>query len=96
MMLRYLVGANLEAPGISSLRTLISIIEPVKHYDRGGLQVWGNQLVPLIELADAAKPESEVSRQFRVAVERVVFAPAASTEPRLQPCGQPGAVGKGW
>lgn len=75
MMLRYLVGANLEAPGISSLRTLISIIEPVKHYDRGGLQVWGNQLVPLIELADAAKPESEVSRQFRVAVERVVFAP---------------------
>ena len=74
-MLRYLVGANLQAPGIDSLRTLVGIIEPAKHYDRGGLQVWGNQLVPLIELADVSKPESEESRRFAAAVEQAVFAP---------------------
>ncbi len=76
-MLRHLVGANLEAPGISSLRTLISLVEPVKHYDRGGLQEWGNQLMPLIGLADAAMPESEPSREFAAAVDEMLFAPGA-------------------
>ena len=31
-MLRHLVGANLDAPGVSSLRTFIGLLEPVKHY----------------------------------------------------------------
>ena len=75
LMLRHLVGANLNAPGVSSLRTLVSLLEPVKHYDRGGLQVWGNQLVPLVGLADAAKPESDASREFAAAVDQMLFAP---------------------
>jgi hypothetical protein len=61
--------------GIHSLRTYISVIEPVKHYDRGGQQVWMNQLVPLIGIADAAKPESEVSRLFAAQVDEALFAP---------------------
>ena len=75
VMLRHLVGANLDAPGVSSLRTLVGLLEPVKHYKRGEQQVWGNQLVPLIYLADAAKPDSATSRQFAASVERMLFAP---------------------
>jgi hypothetical protein len=59
---------------VSSLRTLVSLVEPVKNYDRGGLQVWGSQLVPLVGLADAAKPESEPSREFAASVDRMLFA----------------------
>jgi hexosaminidase len=75
VMLRHLVGANLEAPGVSSLRTLIGLLEPVKHYRRGEQQPWGNQLAPLIYLADAAMPESAASRRFAASVERMLFAP---------------------
>jgi len=83
LMLRHLVGANLEIPGIHSLRTYISVIEPVKHYDRGGQQVWMNQLVPLIGIADAAKPESEASRLFATQVDEALFAPGAIDKARL-------------
>jgi hexosaminidase len=75
VMLRHLVGENLKAPGIDSLRTLIGLLEPVKHYDRGAQQVWGNQLIPLVGLADAAVPESDPSREFAGQVERMIFAP---------------------
>jgi hexosaminidase len=75
VMLRNLVGENLKAPGIASLATLVSLLEPVKHYDRGGQQVWGNQLIALVGLADAALPESEPSREFAGLVERMLFAP---------------------
>jgi hexosaminidase len=77
LMLRHLVGENLAVPGVSSLEALIGLIEPVKHYERGGLQVWSNQLIPLVGLADAAAPESESSRLFAASVERMLFAPAA-------------------
>jgi len=97
VMLRHLVGANLDAPGVSSLRTLISLLEPVKHYRRGEQQVWGNQLAPLIYLADAAKPESAASRHFAASVERMLFAPggidraqAASTADALDAWGAAG------
>jgi hexosaminidase len=73
LMLRHLVGANLSAPGVDSLRTVIALLEPVKHYDRGGQQVWGNQLTPLTGIADAAMPESDLSRDFSVRVERLLF-----------------------
>ncbi len=75
VMLRHLVGENLGAPGIDALRTVIGLLEPVKHYQRGGIQVWGNQLVPLIGLADAALPESVPARHFADAVGRMLFAP---------------------
>jgi hexosaminidase len=83
LMLRHLVGANLEIAGMDSLRTFISVIEPVKHYDRGGQQVWMNQQVPLIGIADAAKPESEVSRLFAAQVDEALFAPGTIDKARL-------------
>jgi hexosaminidase len=90
LMLRHLVGENLGMPGITSLERLISLIEPVKHYERGGLQVWSNQLMPLVGLADAAAPESEASRLFAATVDRMLFthggidrASAASIEDEL-------------
>jgi hypothetical protein len=76
-MLRHLVGANLQAPGIGSLETLIGLIEPVKHYERGGQQIWSNQLIPLVGLADAAQADSAPSRAFAGDVERMLFAPGA-------------------
>ncbi len=75
LMLRHLVGANLTIPGIESLRTLIALVEPVKHYQRGGQQIWSNQLVPLVGLADAAQPESTSAREFAGLVDRTLFAP---------------------
>jgi hexosaminidase len=76
VMLRHLVGENLDIPGVDSLRTLIGLLEPVKHYDRGGIQIWCNQLVPLVGLADAALPESEPSREFAVQVDRMLWGDA--------------------
>jgi hexosaminidase len=77
VMLRHLVGENLGVPGIGSLETVISLLEPVKHYDRGGIQIWSNQLVPLVGLADAVAPESARSREFADAVDGMLFAPGA-------------------
>jgi hexosaminidase len=77
VMLRHLVGENLEAPGIASLLILISVLEPVKHYERGSRQVWSNQLVPLVGLADAVHPESASSREFAGDVEDMLFAHGA-------------------
>jgi hexosaminidase len=87
-MLRHLVGANLEIPGIDSLRTLISLLEPVKHYDRGGIQIWSNQLTPLVGLADAAAPDSAPSREFRACVDRMLFAPGAIDRGLAAPLGE--------
>jgi hexosaminidase len=73
VMLRHLVGENLGAPGVDALRTFISLIEPVKHYQRGRIQVWDNQLMPLVGLADAASPESDAARGFAVGVDHLLF-----------------------
>lgn len=73
VMLRHLVGENLSAPGVGSLRTLIALLEPVKKYRRGGLQVWSNQLIPLVGLADAVTPDSEPSRDFARQADNVLF-----------------------
>jgi len=77
VMLRHLVGENLGIPGMDSLRTFIGLIEPVKHYERGRRQVWENQLVPLIYIADAAQPESEASREFADRVDALLFSQGA-------------------
>ena len=96
-MLRHVAGTNLDAPGINSLRILVSLLEPVKHYDRGGLQTWGNQLAPLVGIADAALPESEPSRIFASDVQRLLFSAggidkqsAASISARLDLWGRAG------
>ena len=76
-MLRHLVGENLKAPGIASLATLVGLLEPVKRYERGNQQHWGNQLMPLIGLADAARPDSKASREFAGLVDKMLFSPGA-------------------
>jgi hexosaminidase len=77
VMLRHLVGENLKAPGIDSLRVLVALLEPVKHYERGNQQPWANQLIPLVGLADAAEPDSAPSREFSGDVDKLIFAPGA-------------------
>ena len=77
VMLKHLVGENLKAPGIDSLRVLISLLEPVKRYQRGSQQPWANQLIALVGLADAAEPDSAPSREFSGEVDKLVFAPGA-------------------
>jgi hexosaminidase len=59
MMLRRLAGSDNAAP----LRTLASIIEPVKQYRRYQ-QRPQTMLSPLTGLVDAARPDSETARQF--------------------------------
>ncbi len=83
VMLRHLVGANLDAPGVASLRAFLSVIEPFKRYDRIDRQIWMSQLVPLIGIADAAKPESEASRRFAVEVDAALFSPGGVDKARL-------------
>jgi hexosaminidase len=75
VMLRHLVGENLDIPGMSSLKTVISLLEPLKHYDRGGRQIWSDQLIPLVGLADAATADSAPSREFAGQVDQLLFAP---------------------
>ena len=76
VMLRHMVGENLGAPGVSALATLIDLLEPVKHYKRGGQQIWCNQLVPLVALADAAHADSTPSREFADDAARLIFSDA--------------------
>jgi hexosaminidase len=87
LMMRHLVGENLDVPGVASLRTLLDLVEPVKHYNRGQQQVWGSQLVPLVGIADAARPESGLSREFADSVDRLLFAPGAIDRSLAGPIG---------
>jgi hexosaminidase len=73
-MLRHLVGENLDAPGVIALENLIDELEPVKHYRRGGIQIWSNQLMPLVGLADAAHPDSAPCRFFADLVDKALYA----------------------
>ncbi len=84
VMMRHLVGENLDAPGISSLAKLVGILEPVKHYERGSRQVWSNQLIPLVGLADAVQPESASSREFAGEVDHLIFSPGAIDRARAE------------
>jgi len=99
LMLRHLVGENLGVPGVPALRTFIALIEPVKDYRRGALQVWMSELVPLVGIADAAAPESDLSRDFAGSVARMLFAPggidkslAGPISDRLKDWGSAGAL----
>src|SRR5438132_9535702 len=59
MLLRRLVASENTAP----LRTLASIIEPVKEYHRYQMRPQ-TMLSPLTGLVDTARPDSETARQF--------------------------------
>src|SRR6266436_3071309 len=59
MLLRRLAGSDDTGP----LRTLASIIEPVKEYRRYQMRPQ-TMLSPLTGLVDAARPDSETARQF--------------------------------
>lgn len=64
MMLRRLAGSD----NIGPLRTLASVIEPVKEYRRYQMRPQ-TMLSPLTGLIDAARPDSETSRQFNSIVD---------------------------
>ena len=98
VMLRHLVGENLSAPDVPTLEAFLALVEPVKGYARGGLQVWSNQLVPLVGIADAAQPESDLSREFAWSVDRMLFAEGGIDRPGAgaiaESLAEWGAVGK--
>ncbi len=64
MLLRRLAASDNTAP----LRTLASIIEPVKEYRRYQMRPQ-TMLSPLTGLIDAARPDSETARQFAANVD---------------------------
>ena len=64
MMLRRLVGSD----DIGALRTLVSVIEPVKEYRRYQMRPQ-TMLSPLTGVVDAARPDSEAARRFASAVD---------------------------
>ncbi len=64
MLLRRLAGSADPGP----LRTLASIIEPVKEYRRYQMRPQ-TMLSPLTGLVDAARPDSEAARQFAAKVD---------------------------
>ncbi|HZS05305.1 MAG TPA: family 20 glycosylhydrolase [Blastocatellia bacterium] len=53
---------------IKPLRTLLSVIEPVKRYNRGRLHPT-TMLSPLTSLVDAARPDAEAARPFAALVD---------------------------
>lgn len=64
MMLRRLAGTKEIGP----LKTLASVVEPVKEYRRNQGRN-ATMLTPLTRLIDAARPDSEASRRFTVMVD---------------------------
>jgi hexosaminidase len=68
MLLRRLAGSGDAGP----LRTLASVIEPVKEYRRYQMRPQ-TMLSPLTGLVDAARPDSEAARQFAANVDAFLF-----------------------
>ncbi len=64
MMLRRLAGTTEIGP----LKTLVSLVEPVKEYRRNSGRA-ATMLTPLTRLIDAARPDSEAGRQFAALVD---------------------------
>ncbi|MGB2664600.1 MAG: family 20 glycosylhydrolase, partial [Candidatus Acidiferrum sp.] len=72
-MVRRMVGSA-PAAQVDALLALAEALEPVKDYNRETTQVGDEptQLKPLNRMVDTVHPESEVSRQFSVAVDQFV------------------------
>jgi hexosaminidase len=67
MLLRRLAGTKEIGP----LKTLVSVVEPVKEYRRARERPM-SMLGPLTRLIDAARPDSQASRQFAALVEGIL------------------------
>jgi hexosaminidase len=67
MMLRRLAGTK----DIDPLKTLVSVVEPVKEYRRGRAHP-STMLMPLTRLIDAARPDSEAAREFAELVDELL------------------------
>ena len=65
MMLRRLTNNN----DVSSLKTFIDVVEPLKIYERHSQGIIYTQQSPYTRVVDAAFPESETARQFNKLVE---------------------------
>ena len=72
-MLRRIVGGD----DIAALKTLADVVEPVKDYTREVLHEAdpATQFTPLNRLIDAAHPESELAREFRLLVDTYLAQP---------------------
>jgi hexosaminidase len=67
------MAGNAPAAQVNALLELAQALEPVKDYNRESLQnEEPTSLNPLNRMVDAVHPESEVSRQFSVAVDQFV------------------------
>ncbi|HUO60657.1 MAG TPA: family 20 glycosylhydrolase [Candidatus Acidoferrales bacterium] len=67
-----------ESEDISSLETLVSLLEPVKDYVRmNSVPAAPDMTAPLNRLVDLAQPESETARRFSNLVDRVIKSKAA-------------------
>src|SRR4051812_8422256 len=73
-MLRRIAGSG----DIAALRVLADVVEPVKDYTREQLDEDNpaTQSMPLNRLIDAARPESEPAREFRVMVDAYLAQPS--------------------
>ena len=77
-MLARLAGeTTLANEQLDALRTMVDVVEPVKGYTRGRLQKY-TSATPLNRLVDAARPESDVAREF------VKLAAASPQDPRVR------------
>lgn len=75
-MIRRLAGDRATAEQIAALSLFIDLIEPVKEYHRGQHHHEHTQHTPLGRLADCARPESFVVREFSYRVGDFLSAPA--------------------
>ena len=73
MMLRRLSNFQDEA----ALKTLVDLVEPLKIYQRHRQGIVYTSVVPLTRVVDAARPDSEVAREFARLVSRFLENPAA-------------------
>jgi hexosaminidase len=69
MMLRRLTNGK----DISSLKTLVDLLEPVKNYERFNQGVNYTSFSPLTQVVDAARPDAAIARDFRNLVKQYIL-----------------------
>jgi hexosaminidase len=74
-MIRRLAGDSATPELVQQLTALIDAIEPVKKYERGHQQPSATQQSPLTGIADCARPESDLARQFTDNVQAMLATP---------------------
>jgi hexosaminidase len=74
-MLHRFAGDDATPAEIQAFRTVVDMVEPVKGYHRGDYQPEATQASPLTGLADCARPDSPVARDFARRVDQFLFSP---------------------